>query len=240
MSRNQLIQIYNNTRNLSQNYEKPQKSIKIKYDNLQIQQTSTTSKSRIMIFNDDTLIIANKLYLSTKSNILVLNMASEYKAGGGVENGAMAQEEELFRRSNYFESLTPNLYPIKEFEAVYTKDVCIFKDDNYNLITSFKCSFVAIPAIRKPYLKNYKYNSIDRDIMRKKIDFIFKIAIYYNYKNIVLGALGCGAFGNPPEEVAELFNDVIQKYHNNFDNIYFAIKSIRDINYDTFLAKITI
>ena len=81
-----------------------------------------------MIFNDDTLIIANKLYLSTKSNILVLNMASEYKAGGGVENGAMAQEEELFRRSNYFESLTPNLYPIKEFEAVYTKDVCIFKD----------------------------------------------------------------------------------------------------------------
>ena len=76
--------------------------------------------------------------------------------------------------------------------------------------------------------------------MRKKIDFIFKIAIYYNYKNIVLGALGCGAFGNSPEEVAELFNDVIQKYHNNFDNIYFAIKSIRDINYDTFLAKITI
>ena len=55
-----------------------------------------------------------------------------------------------------------------------------------------------------------------------------------------MGALGCGAFGNSPEEVAELFNDVIQKYHNNFDNIYFAIKSIRDINYDTFLAKITI
>lgn len=124
MSRSNLIQIYNNTKFLSEKYQKPEKSLKLKYENLN-ENINQNKNSDIKIFNDDTLVITKELYDKTKSNILVLNMASEYKAGGGVENGAMAQEEELFRRSNYFQSLTQNFYPLKELECVYTKNVTL-------------------------------------------------------------------------------------------------------------------
>jgi uncharacterized protein (TIGR02452 family) len=239
MSRSNLIQIYNNTKFLSEKYQKPEKSLKLKYENLN-ENLNQNKNSDIKIFNDDTLVITKELYDKTKSNILVLNMASEYKAGGGVENGAMAQEEELFRRSNYFQSLTQNFYPLKELECVYTKNVTILKDDNYNQMTPFQCSFIAVAGLRKPNLKNGKYNSIDKELMRKKIEMIFKSAIIYGHTNIVLGALGCGVFGNPPEEVAEIFNDLIKKYRKCFDNIYFAIKSVRDNNYDIFISRINI
>ena len=200
--------------------------------------TALNKIPNIKLFNDDTLIVTKELYDITKANILVLNMASEYKAGGGTENGAMAQEEELFRRTNYFMSLTQNLYPLKELDGIYTKNVYILKDDNYNQITPYQCSFIAVAGLRKPYLKNGNYNSIDREIMKKKIEMIFKCAIFYGHTNIVLGALGCGVFANPPEEVADIFNETIKKYGKCFDNIYFAIKSIRDNNYDIFTSKI--
>ena len=53
-------------------------------------------------------------------------------------------------------------------------------------MTSFQCSFISLSAIRKPYLKNGKYNLIIRDIMRKKIEMIFRTAIIYginSYQN---------------------------------------------------------
>lgn len=234
-SRSNLIQVYNNTKMLSSYYPKPEESIKLNYNNIQINLSpNELKKPQIKIFNDDTLNVTQNLYNLTKRDVLVLNMASEYKEGGGVENGAMAQEEELFRRSNYFMSLTSRFYPIKELEGIYTKNVTIIKNDVYAHMTPFSCSFVAIPAIRRPNLKNNKYNLMDRELMKKKIELIFKIAIYHKYTDIVLGALGCGAFSNPPYEVAELFNEIIKKYGGYFDNIYFAIKSRRDDNYDVF------
>ena len=60
----------------------------------------------------------------------------------------------------------------------------------------------------------------------------------YGHTNIVLDALGCGVFANQPEEVAEIFNEMIKKYGKCFDNIYFAIKSVRDNNYDVFVSRI--
>lgn len=238
MSRTNLIQIYNNTKYISERYEKPEKSIKYKYDNLNFNINIFNKTANIKVFNEDTLVITKELYNKTKSNILVLNMASEYKAGGGVENGAMAQEEELFRRTNYFQSLTQNYYPLKDFEAVYTKNVTVLKDEYYQIITPLQCSFIAIAGLRKPILRNNRYNSIDRDIMYKKIEMIFKIAIVNNHTNLVLGALGCGVFANPPEEVSDIFNELCQKYCKYFDNIYFAIKSVRDNNFYIFSSKI--
>ena len=240
MSRNNLIQIYNNTKVIAEKYPKPEKSIKISYNRLNIDWSKIKQNNApsIKIFNDDTLIIANELYQKTKTDILVLNLASPYRPGGGVETGAMAQEEELFRRSNYYQSLTQQYYPIKDYERIYTKNVTILKNDYYQQISPYQCSFLAIAAIRKPLLDNNKYRNIDRELMKKKIEMIFLAAIYYNYRNIVLGALGCGAYDNPPEEVAEIFVTFIDKYKIYFDNIYFAIKSVRDNNYNIFVSYI--
>ena len=58
------------------------------------------------IENSDTFDMAIK-YVNNKQglNPLVLNMASDYKPGGGVETGSKAQEEDLFRRSNYYQTV---------------------------------------------------------------------------------------------------------------------------------------
>ena len=42
-------------------------------------------------------------------------------------------------------------------------------------------------------------------------------------KHVVLSAFGCGAFQNPPEEIAALYREVISEMHQFFHVIAFAI-----------------
>ena len=44
-----------------------------------------------------------------------------------------------------------------------------------------------------------------QDILFQRIANIFKCAAHFGYDHLVLGAWGCGAFGNDPEVVAGLF-----------------------------------
>lgn len=94
------------------------------------------------------------------------------------------------------------------------------------------------------YLNNQlhdgKLSSKDRNLLRKKIHSIFQIAIKYNHECLVLGAIGCGVFNNPPECVAQEFNKVLKHYTNKFKHIIFAILSTKDTkNFDTFKKIIT-
>ena len=55
-----------------------------------------------------------------------------------------------------------------------------------------------------------------------KIEFIFKMAIQHGHQYLILGALGCGAFNNPPYAVAKLFKQAILKFGRYFKKIGFA------------------
>ena len=50
---------------------------------------------------------------------------------------------------------------------------------------------------------------LDRERMKTKVEVILKTAVMANCPAVVLGAFGCGACGNPPELVAELFRDAL-------------------------------
>ena len=54
--------------------------------------------------------------------------------------------------------------------------------------------------------------------------------LFRSQKNLVLGAWGCGAFGNKPDEVSEYFRKVIadEGYGRFFDNICFAVYGKED------------
>ena len=58
------------------------------------------------------------------------------------------------------------------------------------------------------------------------------------YRNLVLGAWGCGAFQNDPAAIAKVFKDYILKAEASasFDNIVFAIpgKKNKEGNFDIF------
>lgn len=78
-------------------------------------------------------------------------------------------------------------------------------------------SVITIAAIRDPQLKlssdnpsilRYKETS-DRYLMRSKIRMMFRMAALNGHRRLVLGALGCGAFNNPKEQVVELFRETL-------------------------------
>ena len=63
------------------------------------------------------------------------------------------------------------------------------------------------------------------DITRNKIRTVFRIGLTYGHDSLVLGAFGCGAFRNPPAEIARLFHDVMEEpeFKDKFKLITFSI-----------------
>jgi uncharacterized protein (TIGR02452 family) len=79
--------------------------------------------------------------------------------------------------------------------------------------------------------------------MREKIKCVFRAAAAQGCRRIVLGAFGCGAFGNPPAEVDQLFRRVLLGRDENrgeflgcFDEVTFAIKGGRQDTLPAFNA----
>lgn len=177
---------------------------------------------KVEVVNEDTFDMAER-YMRGGYKTLVLNLASDYKPGGGVNKGKMAQEECLFRRSNAHLTHPPEWYPLHANQVIYSPKVTVIKDSNYEIIKPFEVGMITVAALRKPKLNKGCYFDEDRDLMTRKIEAIFKIAIIHGYDALVLGALGCGVFDNPPAEVAKIFQFMLNQYKNHFKVVGFAV-----------------
>ncbi|KAF3920069.1 hypothetical protein AA313_de0200354 [Arthrobotrys entomopaga] len=167
---------------------------------------------------------------------LLMNFANSHTPGGGFLNGAVAQEEAICHRTTLYETLHSEFYPLKPLEAIYSPFVAIIKDKNNKLyrwadeilhsgkiITDGgdadlgdqllpKIAVVTISAPYRPKVREGKYaDSQEKSLMRLKIKQTLRLAALYGHRRIVLGAFGCGVFANPPEEVAEMFLDILTK-----------------------------
>ena len=60
-------------------------------------------------------------------------------------------------------------------------------------------------------------------ILRKRIETVFRAASYAKADSLILGAFGCGVFGNSPGTVAETFRKVQQGYMRHFSSIEYAV-----------------
>lgn len=184
--------------------------------------------------------------LNAGLNPAVLNMANRQNPGGGAINGAGAQEETIFRRSNIFQSLYQFAsyaeqyglqrkypqYPLdRDFGGVYSPGVTVFRADEkagYALLDDpFRVAFVSVAAMRHPELTPDFQQIVPRLVgaAKNKIRTALRIAALHGHDAIVLGALGCGAFRNPPAHVARLFHEVIDEpeFEGRFRRIVFAI-----------------
>jgi uncharacterized protein (TIGR02452 family) len=171
--------------------------------------------------------------------VAVLNLASERHAGGGWQNGALAQEETLCYRSSLYLSLHKSHYPLPSLSAIYSPSVLIIRDAmsrGHSLLTPGEqpadlpvTSVISVAALRHPTLtaggKKFK-NEGQRAETKRKIRLTLRLAAHKGHTKLVLGALGCGVFSNPPTEVAECFLEVFQE--NEFqggwwEDVVFAI-----------------
>jgi len=139
----------------------------------------------VIVVNNDTLDEYVNL-LKQHFKPAILNMASDETPGGGVMRGCAAQEENLFRRTNYFLTLVPSYYPITGADAIYSKNVILFKtseETGYKLIEHpIRISIIASPSVKHPHLnQNGEFrNKEDLDIEYRKIVMIF-FGKFYSY-----------------------------------------------------------
>ena len=186
----------------------------------------TMFKDIISVINTDS--VSAVVEYSKLGKTCVLNMASYKRPGGGVHNGARAQEECLFRCSNLIQVVPTSFYPLEVNEALYTKDAIFFKDKDYEYMEPVVCDVITIAAINLN--ENAKYDPVQniteyRKITKDKIRLMVSLAAQNGVKNLVLGAWGCGVFNNDPTTMSQYFSEVLigEGYSVDFDNIVFAI-----------------
>lgn len=64
----------------------------------------------------------------------------------------------------------------------------------------------------------------DRDLTRQKFRTALSIGLRAGHRALVLGAIGCGAFKNPPREIAAIFMDLLTtEFRNQFVEVHFAV-----------------
>lgn len=195
----------------------------------------------INVYSGTTFDVA-KRYCSF-GKVAVLNFANPENPGGGVQLGAMAQEECLCRSSNLYACISsPNVFDeyygyhrsIRSHfytdRLIYTKNVTVFKDDSVvpQMLPETDWFDVDVITCAAPYLAKRKHtNGVALfELFKSRIKNIFEAARDNNVDYLILGAFGCGAFKNPPLIVAEAFLQTIkeQNYFKDFKQIVFAIK----------------
>ena len=173
----------------------------------------------------------------------VMNFANAHKAGGGFRLGANAQEEALCRCSTLYASITSDgakemyrynnthLSSVESDYMLYSPDVCVFRGHHCELLEApFMASVITVPAPNRRGAALLASGKKIAETMTRRIRIMLAIAAEHGHKNLVLGAWGCGAFGNKPDEVSEYFRKVIvdEGYGRFFDNICFAVYGKED------------
>jgi uncharacterized protein (TIGR02452 family) len=225
------VRIFDNTKDIVEelNIQGYSNTFKYTFDNISITPINGANKhGEISVFPEDTITTA---LLNDKGRVCILNMASPKTAGGGVLRGSVAQEECLFRCTNLYQTITQNLYPLKENEALYTSSAVIVKDKNYVPLESVRnidCVTVAAVNLNRSLFVDKDENYVD--IMKQKIRLMLSLPSHANCDTLVLGAWGCGVFDNEPSEVADMFYDILveEKFRYRFNSVIFGV--INDSN----------
>ena len=116
--------------------------------------------------------------------------------------------------------------PCKYNAMLLSPNVCVFRNIKDELLDEpFQVSVITIPALNKNGgARNIPQKVID-EVMKERLENMLVTAAYFGYKNLVLGAWGCGAFGHNPQVVAKYFYEVLieKKFASHFQKIIFAI-----------------
>ncbi|KAH8678791.1 hypothetical protein BGZ60DRAFT_370599 [Tricladium varicosporioides] len=204
---------------------------------------------KISVIQSDTFDAAHTILTSlppsTKSKVAILNMASPLQPGGGFIRGSLAQEESLCARSTLYAALTisppaSTFYRLPSLAAIYSPDILVFRSSDLKDLPKkdwYYVDVITAAAVRKPDLvetkaengeKKCMYEDKDREEMLEKVKMLFWVAKEQGVTHLVLGAWGCGAYGNPTEEVAGIFKKVLlgdrrRESVTGFEEVVFAV-----------------
>ena len=188
--------------------------------------------ARVEVTLESTLAAGRRLGPGTAA----LVFASARKPGGGCLTGARAQEEDIARAS----ALSGCLAMVPEFYAyhrsdddlrysdrvIYSPDVPVFRDDDYGLLDHpYPLSMLTAAAPNLAAIRTNQAELADSvpATVRSRAVRVLRVAAAHRHRRLVLGAWGCGVFGNDPALVADAFADGLREVRS-FDHVVFAIR----------------
>ena len=170
---------------------------------------------------------------------LCLNFASAKNPGGGFLSGSQAQEESLARSSGLYATLLPmqEMYDynrrlgtsLYSDYMVYSPDVPVFRRDDGTLReVPFLTSFITAPAVNAGAVEKNEPQNLRfiQATMAARLSKLLAVAQAHGHTTLVLGAWGCGVFGNAPAVVAQMFADAFSPsgaFHDSFKRIVYAV-----------------
>lgn len=189
-------------------------------------------QTRIEVANETTLAAVHRLRTAGQHPV-ALNFASATHPGGGFLTGARAQEEYLARSSGLYACLQANpMYafhrarrdPLYTNYAIYSPEVLVFRADDGTLLeTPYTVGIITSPAVYAKELDPLQHAEI-RPAMWLRILKVLSIGVLHAHDSIVLGAWGCGAFGNDSWEIARLFQKaLVENFKGAYSRVIFAI-----------------
>lgn len=201
--------------------------------------------TQIEVVDKDTV---SAIFESTDTNdsVAILNFASFKNPGGMFFEGSSAQEESLCHESFLYNVL-------REFQETYyvpnrkllnkslycnralVSDKIIFERNGCQR----RSSVITCAAPNKAAAQKYCNvpDSVVDAAMESRIQFIFKIAASRKYNTLILGAYGCGVFGNSAYTVAGIFAKYARLYQGVFKKIIFAVPNKDGLHFKAF-AKV--
>lgn len=189
----------------------------------------------VIIAPTDTVSAIFQYTSDQDGKIAALNFASYKHPGGMFIKGSSAQEESLCHASFLYNVL-------KEFEDGY------YKENRKNLNRSLYTN----KALYSPNIKFFnKASNQEKDIdvitcaapnyraakchtnaiepwengkaLKDRIEFVLKVAGTSNIDTLIIGAFGCGIFGQNSYTVSRLFSSYLKSYNYGFKKIIIAV-----------------
>ncbi|UUY51098.1 TIGR02452 family protein [Streptomyces yangpuensis] len=171
------------------------------------------------------------------TSVAVLNFASARNPGGGYVRGAKAQEEALCRASALYETLLEarEYYEVHRSEVstfytdrvIHSPGVPVFRDDRGELMESpFRAGFLTSPAPNAGTILRLEPERAAEipGALARRAELVLEVAALHEYRQLVLGAWGCGVFRNDPAVVAEVFRALLAtRFAGTFERVVFAI-----------------
>lgn len=196
---------------------------------------SFNSDMKVKVVSSGTVNAAYHYKQHWYNNVAMLNFADAKKPGGWPEDGAPTQEENMCRTTNMYEALILDECMEKYYNKnnknntidhideaysdtlIYLRDVAILKDDiTYERVNTKYVDVIVCPA-PCGHFKNVE------SIFVPRMRALVKAAYDNGVTELILGAWGCGAFGQNPKVVAKCFAKVLHEFPV-FNSVIFAFK----------------
>lgn len=197
--------------------------------------------AKVRVLSGDWGDVTKSLSEANGAIYAVLNMANAYSPGGGYLQGMIAQEENMFRRTDcHFYVKDEHLDANKKYYKKEVTDlinaekdrvyldvehprICIKGNEaeGYKDLADADCFLFYELKAAADDLRGGK--PFDEKSMRKKIKAQFETLKEKGIRHVVLSAFGCGAFNNPAEKVAAIYREELALHLEHFDEVIFSV-----------------